>query len=1079
MKTTRLIQTGLLASVLASPFAGMAEDIDIYDGNNAGNTPNLLIVLDNAANFSASAGTCVYDDDKTAPSLNGTAGGIEQCAIYNVINGLEVNQDGSAKVNIGMMFYNASFGQDYGCAASGVGGCLVQPLMPMTAANKDALKAWIRKWTTSGNSMYNIKANGEATGQTMQEAWAYFAGQTGLSGTTYRGVASTGCEKNYVVFIANAFDTSGSPGERGSASPKAALERAPGITAALSSAITIPSGCYGSYGYKPYSSGTTCAPVSSPAFTCGGYAMKNHTDSSGLYADEWTRYMSRVDLHGTMGGAANITTYTVGLIGNKCTPEYPALLNSMANVGGGKYFPTSNYEELKNAITKILNEVQAVNSVFASSSLPVSVNTQGTYLNQIYMGMFRPEKDGNPRWVGNLKQYQFKLDETTGILRLADSAGDAAISSAGTGFISPNAVSFWTVKNTNVAPDNNGGFWKNNPQGAALGFDSPDGEVVEKGGAAQQLRLANLTTNYASNAGSATNPRRLYTYCPSGSSCVSDLTNSANAFAVTNNALAQALPGITTDADRASLINWVRGQDNKGDEAGPGGGITVRPSIHGDVLHSRPVVVSYGGNPESVVVYYGSNDGVFHAVNGNQTGDIGSVPPGGELWGLVLPEFYDKLKRQRDNVPPLKLATTNASLNPQPKDYFVDGPTGMYQKLNANGTTNKAYIYLTMRRGGRFMYAIDVTSPTAPSVLWKKSFNDSGMGELGQTWSRPRLAVIKGHANPVIIFGAGYSSSQDAEPPTADTMGRGIFILDAISGERVWSAGPTGSAVRQVTDMKYSIAADIAMLDRDGDGYVERLYAVDLGGNVWRVDLEPSAGTAPSNWQVNRLAALGCAAGECTEGVTPRKFFFQPSIVPVGGAAANGSYDAVLVGSGDREHPLYSHGSYNVTNRIYMIKDSKTIKDGSGLSTITEDALVNATSTPYDGTGQGYYVTLGTGEKAVNAPLTVAGITNFGTNQALPPNPNACTSNLGVAKIHSMNLFTGARNTSTLDGGGLPPSPVSGVVSVDGRKVGFCIGCVSPTSQEPPVVTCNSALENCYKDMDGPKKSKRTYWYKK
>ena len=40
----------------------------------------------------------------------------------------------------------------------------------------------------------------------------------------------------------------------------------------------------------------------------------------------------------------------------------------------------------------IFSEIQAVNSVFASVSLPVSVNTEGTFLNQVYIGMFRPDE---------------------------------------------------------------------------------------------------------------------------------------------------------------------------------------------------------------------------------------------------------------------------------------------------------------------------------------------------------------------------------------------------------------------------------------------------------------------------------------------------------------------------------------------------------------------------------------------------------------------------------------------------------------------------------------------------------------
>ena len=54
--------------------------------------------------------------------------------------------------------------------------------------------------------------------------------------------------------------------------------------------------------------------------------------------------------------------------------------------------------------------VQAVNSVFASASLPLSADNSGAYTDQIYMGVFRPDGQGNARWLGNLKQYKFAVD---------------------------------------------------------------------------------------------------------------------------------------------------------------------------------------------------------------------------------------------------------------------------------------------------------------------------------------------------------------------------------------------------------------------------------------------------------------------------------------------------------------------------------------------------------------------------------------------------------------------------------------------------------------------------------------------
>ncbi len=98
--------------------------------------------------------------------------------------------------------------------------------------------------------------------------------------------------------------------------------------------------------------------------------------------------------------------------------NYPNFIRWIAKEGGGLYQQASNSDEIVVGMTKIFNQVRAANSVFSSASLPVSANTQGTYLNQVYIGMFRPDGNALPRWVGNLKQYQFVYDAATNTLRL-------------------------------------------------------------------------------------------------------------------------------------------------------------------------------------------------------------------------------------------------------------------------------------------------------------------------------------------------------------------------------------------------------------------------------------------------------------------------------------------------------------------------------------------------------------------------------------------------------------------------------------------------------------------------------------
>ena len=84
-----LIRASLL---LLSAMPVSAEDIDLFVNAEASSSaPNVLFVIDNAADFSSTSPIpCEIDG---APSkLTGTVGGIEQCALHKVISELQLRQ---------------------------------------------------------------------------------------------------------------------------------------------------------------------------------------------------------------------------------------------------------------------------------------------------------------------------------------------------------------------------------------------------------------------------------------------------------------------------------------------------------------------------------------------------------------------------------------------------------------------------------------------------------------------------------------------------------------------------------------------------------------------------------------------------------------------------------------------------------------------------------------------------------------------------------------------------------------------------------------------------------------------------
>lgn len=1029
----RRLLVRLLCVILAFPVPVLAEDIDIFTSTAAvtGITPNVLIILDNSANWSAAFG-------------GGTKFSSEMTTISSVIGTLNTN------VNVGFM----TFGETGPGTSAPYSTYMRYAVRNMTAGNKSALQGML-----SALNINNDKSNNSPYGFALFEAFKYFGGGgtaqapqnaqnfgptafggfgqpkrdyagnrvantagslagnafSAASSRDYVSPVSDACQKNYVIFISNGMPQSGA--DNGTPSASTLLSNVGGASAIT----TIP--------------------------------LPNST-AQGNLGDEYARFLYQTDVS-ALPGKQNIITYTVNvydpahMTGNDAANI--VLLESMANQGHGRYFAATSVPVLSTALQTIFNEVQSINSVFASVTLPVSVNVRGTNLNQVYLGGFRPDPDGTPRWFGNLKEYQLAYNASTGKVFLADRNGLAA-ESASTGFIVDDAISYWTSSSA---------FWSFAPSGnPKSASDSPDGPIVEKGGAAQRIR-----TLYPNPDSTVVQTRKIYT-CNGACLATTNASLATYPFNTTNIVPSTAANISTFGASGATevtdIINWVRGKDNAVDENLDGSFSDIRASVHGDVLHSRPAVVNYNryGDDNDVVVYYGANDGLFRAIKGGQ-----NASDGFEKWAFVPTEFFPRLKRLRDNQPPI------SSSNPKP--YFADGAVGVYQlDVNNDGRLiavdgDKVYLYISMRRGGRVIYALDVTDPDQPKFMWKRDNTSPGYGELGQTWSEPKVRKIRASANPVLIFGAGYDAAvEDLDPiptGTTDSIGRGIFVVDGITGNVLWQAGPVapatlspGEVFQTVSAMTYAIPSDVSILDRNSDGFADRLYVGDTGGNMWRADInDPS----PANWTVNKLATLGFAAYGTVD--SRRKFLYPPDVVF--SSDASGPYDSILIGSGDREHPFNGAGITTnplinaVTNRYYMIKDRNTGFTYSG-GTITESDLYDTTTnllqtgsaaqitaaTAALTAAKGWYITLLTGEKVVSSSVTLGGATFFNTNQPTPPTPGVCTGNLGIAREYTVNFqtggaiipFNGLAATSRFvvhAGGGYQPSPVAAIVNIGGK----------------------------------------------
>jgi len=541
-----------------------------------------------------------------------------------------------------------------------------------------------------------------------------------------------------------------------------------------------------------------------------------------------------------------------------------------------------------------------------------------------------------------------------------------------------------------------------------------DGNLVAKGGVASWFATKNVAD------------RVIYSDIGDG-----DTLSLLNTDALTGNEQAFADDLGIALADVTDYFNWNLGMDVD-DEDKDGSVTDMRADVFGDPLHSKPLVVNYG---TSIRIVIGTNAGALHMFE--DAGDTVS-----EKWAFMPKELFPNITGLRDNF-------SSAS-----KIYGIDGQITSYvDDKDGDGiieTGDSVWIFFGLRRGGDSYYALDISTPDTPSLMWHIKGGSTDFEELGQTWSQPKVGFSKLNlsgkvASPVLFFGGGYDIKKDSDGAgTNDTKGRSVYMVDAKTGALRWSMAPTGADTTFAgTD---SIPSSIGLLDSNGNGLVDRLYTGDTGGNVWRVDM-PDDDT--DDFSVFQLASLGGATNS-----TDRRFFYEPSIVRTFIAETletevtdkdgetttitvhqEKPYDAVLIGSGDRSNPL----GIDTTDSFFMIKDenikTQTFSADSTPSTpavITEANLFDFTTDRFAATmspearedlaievsaQSGWFIDFTqTGEKSTSAAIVINGIAYY--TSFTPPEFSAdlvnCKPPTGNGWLYAVDLALGTKRYNWL-----------------------------------------------------------------
>lgn len=437
-----------------------------------------------------------------------------------------------------------------------------------------------------------------------------------------------------------------------------------------------------------------------------------------------------------------------------------------------------------------------------------------------------------------------------------------------------------------------------------------------------------------------------------------------------------------------------------------------RDWLMGSVMHSKPILITQEGTTKydaenKVTTYdkrddlivFGTTQGLLHIVRAGTSAADGDA--GKEVFTFVPNEIIEKQAKGF-------LSQDNQSSNLQ---YGLDGQWTAYTEFVTKKGTNvnepvvtvkggKQWLYGGLRMGGKSYYALDLSDVTSSSGTPKLKFhiNPAGtcsttnaLGCMGQSWSKPTLTWVnwQGKRKLVMLVGGGYDaayeSSVDYSPSNTD-QGAGIYMFDADNGNLLWwasaNAGSTNTATNKTyaAEMKRSVVSSIKAIDRNSDGITDHLYFGDLGGQVWRVDLNASSKAGKDeNFAIRAVRILDMSGST----KVPR-FYNAPNFTIHN--SNNGLFAAVSIGSGNLSYPMSA--STNTDDGVYVIYDKDVTRRNLAVLTTselyTQDVKPSATGgkklikntngiTKTTLTSGGWYYPLGTKKRVLNETVAIDG----------------------------------------------------------------------------------------------------------
>lgn len=273
--------------------------------------------------------------------------------------------------------------------------------------------------------------------------------------------------------------------------------------------------------------------------------------------------------------------------------------------------------------------------------------------------------------------------------------------------------------------------------------------------------------------------------------------------------------------------------------------------------------------------------------------------------------------------------------------YAIDGSAtakGIKNDIVANATTNsneqKAYAKMglsfaepsvgyVMKDGKRVMVNFLAGG-------YDRCYEDPKF-KLGTAVTTNTLANCNGKAtaqgNGIYMVQVGQEEVDKTTSTAPNATNENSFNTTSGNGDLLWwtssdNNGAGNSKFTQASDMKHSVVTEVRVLDRNYDGLTDQIVFADLGGQVWRVDI--NSATDARDFSVKRvtkvldLSAGGTNAASSGTDALPR-IYEKPLVTFTRLGEGTDIVGLVTVGTGDRSSPVTAQR--NVADRIYTFVD--------------------------------------------------------------------------------------------------------------------------------------------------------------